>query len=170
MFTVNLASCSGFNPEQQKTLESALAKFQTVMNSDELRDNIINFSCSLGSQFEDNSGLTNQQVFEKLYAAEEVYKAGVDYSADLYLFLVKKRRPWFSLHPAIGFGRPLQKEIYTYTWWFDGIKDYEYAGHIAHEWSHKVGFDHSFNPTPTRDFSVPYAFGNIIEDLAKKIN
>jgi hypothetical protein len=168
MFTVNLSSSSGFSPDQQETLFSALKKFETVMNSDELKNRILNFSNPLGNYFEDNLGLSNQQVFEKIFAGEEVYKIGTDYTADLFLILVPKRKPPFSRNPAIGYGRPKQKEIYTYSWWFNDIADYEYAGHIAHEWSHKIGFDHSFSPTPTRDFSVPYAFGNIVEELAKK--
>lgn len=168
MFKVCLASSSGFNPEQRITLQNALVKFEIVMNSDELRALILNFSCQLGKRFEDNLGLTNQQVFEKLYAGEEVYKTGVDYTADLHLVLAQKRKPFLRKNPAIGFGRPGQKEICTYSWWFNGIEDYEYTGHIAHEWSHKVGFNHSFRATSTRDFSVPYAFGNIVEELAKK--
>ena len=170
MFKVNLSSHIGFNTAQQQIMYGAIKKFEQVMNSDELKNMILNYSCSLGNQFADNQNLSNQQIFEKIFAGEEDYQAGTDYTADLFLVLVPKRKPLFSRNPAIGYGRPKQKEIYTYSWWFNGTQDYEYAGHIAHEWSHKVGFDHSFGPTPTRDFSVPYAFGNIIEKLAKKIN
>jgi len=169
MFSVNLINHAGFSNGQEQKLISALKKFETVMNSDLLKQRILNFSSTLGNRFEDNLGLSNEQVFEKLYAGAEEYSPLADYEADLYLFLVKKRRPLLSRHPAIGYGIPGQKEIYTYTWWFNSAVDYDYAGHIAHEWSHKVGFDHAFNPTSTRNFSVPYAFGNIIEELSKQI-
>jgi hypothetical protein len=167
MFKVKLASSTGFNEAQQKTMESSLKKFETVMNSDELKRKILEFTSPAGSQFEDNLGLNNQQVFEKLYAGEEFYTAGVDYTADLHLVLVKKSKPLFQRYPAIGYGNPGQKEIYTYSRWFRSAKDYEYAGHITHEWSHKVGFDHSFRPTASRDFSVNESY--ILYDLYKRL-
>lgn len=169
MFKVKLVYGSGFDSDQYKKLEKALAKFENVMNSDQLKNKILSFTCSLGNRFEDNLGLNNQQVFEKLYAGKEFYDSEIDYTADLYLYRVKKNKPLIRKNRAIGFGNPGENEIYTYSWWLDDATDSEYAGHIAHEWAHKIGFDHSFNNTNTRDFSVPYAFGNIVEELAKLI-
>jgi hypothetical protein len=39
---------------------------------------------------------------------------------------------------------------------------------VAHEYCHKIGFEHSVQPTPSRPFSVPYGIGNIVEELANK--
>lgn len=169
MFEINIVTCTGFDSTQRKKLDESMRKLKAVMNSTELRDRIINFSCELGKKFEDNQGLTNQLVYERLIAAREEYTANANFVADLLLVLVKKSKPWLRRNPAIGYGNAGDKEIYTYSWWFDSAEDYEYAGHIAHEWSHKVGFDHAFSPTPTRDYSVPYAFGYIVEELAAKI-
>jgi hypothetical protein len=166
MFTVNIQSLLGFNNTQEQFVHKAMKKFETVMNSAILKQRIIDFTCVLGQRFEDNQGLSNQQVYEKLIAAAETYNPSINFQADLFLNLKRKNKPWFSRNPAIGFGSPGTKEITTYTWWFNSATEPEYAGHIAHEWVHKVGFDHEFNPTATRPFSVPYAFGNIIEKLA----
>ncbi|TFF37218.1 hypothetical protein [Mucilaginibacter psychrotolerans] len=170
MFKVNLLSHDGYQFSDLEKLQKALSLFEAAMNTERLKSEIVNFSCVLGNKFEDNQGLSNQQVFEKLYAGEEHYAAGINFTADLILVLVKKRKPpFFILHPAIGFGMPGQKEINTYTWWFYRAELYELAGHFAHEWSHKLGFDHSYNPTPTRDFSVPYAFGYMVAEIAKTL-
>jgi hypothetical protein len=165
MFSVNIQSMSGFNTSQERFARRAMGKFEYVMNSRLLEQRITGFTSILGPRFEDNLGLTNKQVYEKLIAGSETYKPAANFQADLFLVLEEKPMPDFSPYPAIGFGIPGSKEITTYTWWFSIASEAAYAGHIAHEWSHKVGFDHSFDPNPTRQFTVPYAFGSIIEEL-----
>lgn len=169
MFKVTLSSQNGFNSPQQIILKNSLKKFEFVMNSKELKNRIVNFQSPLNNRFEDNLGLSNEQIFERIHTGEEVYEPGRDFEADLYLVLIKKRRPLLARNPAIGYGLPGQKEIYTYSWWFNKAKENDYAGHIAHEWAHKVGFDHSFSPSSTRNYSVPYAFGYMVEELCKTI-
>src|SRR5687767_484852 len=166
MFTVNIVSIKGYTPSQEDFVEEALMKFEKVMNSEELKRRIVNFTCSLGRRFENNEGFSNEAIYDILYASAETYKNEIDNTADLYLELIKKKKPWptvIKTDPPIGFGKPGGKEIYTYSWWFDKATDWEFAGHIAHEWSHKLGFDHAPKPTPTRNYSVPYAFQHIVE-------
>jgi len=165
MFSVIIQSLSGFNDSQEQFVRSAMRKFETAMNSGLLKQRIIGFTNIPGLRFEDNLGFTNQQVYEKLIAGSETYKPEVNFQADLFLVLVEEFIPLFLPYTAIGFGLPGSKEITTGTWWFNRASEARYAGHIAHEWSHKAGFDHSFEPTPTRQFSVPYAFGAIVEEL-----
>ena len=43
------------------------------------------------------------------------------------------------------------------------------AGNIVHEWTHKLGFEHDFNSTARRNYSVPYAVGNIIQELVDSL-
>ena len=170
MFSVNIVSINGYSQHEEKFARAALAKFEMAMNSEDLKNRIINYSCSLGQVFESNAGFSNKAIFDILYASVEVYNDAIDNTADLYLELVQKSRPWPPLlnqHAEIGYGNHKEKEIYTYSWWFNQAKDWEYAGHIAHELSHKIGFDHDPSPTPTRDFSVPYAFQHIVESICK---
>ncbi|MEO5891962.1 MAG: hypothetical protein ABIQ31_17070 [Ferruginibacter sp.] len=165
MFSVKIQSLAGFNSTQEQFVKRAMHKFEAVMNTSLLKERILMFDTITGHGFEDNSGLTNREIYEKLMAGSETYNPEKKFQADLFLILEENHSPFFSLNPAIGFGLPGSKEITTYTWWFDKASEARYAGHIAHEWSHKVGFDHSFEPTSVRQFSVPYAFGNIIEEL-----
>lgn len=139
MFPINLQSLAGFSSEQQKFAGRAMDKFRSAMNSDTLKQKIIGFICSLGHRFENNLGPTNQHVYEKLMTGSETNKAEANFAADLFWVLKKKNKPLFSRNPAIGFGLPGSKEITTYTWWFKNVSESDYAGHIAHEWSHKVG-------------------------------
>ena len=51
---------------------------------------------------------------------------------------------------------------------FDNFTPAEIAGNLAHEWMHKIGFDHDFNSTSRRPYSVPYAVGDLVESLAEQ--
>lgn len=170
MFSVNIISIKGYAQHEEKFARAALSKFERAMNSKELKDSVINYTCPLGKVFESNAGFSNESIYEILYASVEVYHDEIDNTADLYLELVQKKKPYPSFlktPPEIGYGDHKEKEIYTYSWWLNQAKDWEYAGHIAHELSHKLGFDHDPKPTPTRIHSVPYAFQHIIETICK---
>ena len=169
MFHVTVLSSKGFDYNQQKKLDSSIAKFEAVMNTDELKFRVLNFRCPIGERFEKNLGLTNEQVFNKLWAGEESYLPGSNHTADLYLVLKKQWKNPFSKNQPIGYSNLLEKEIYMYSWWFNNAEEYELAGHIAHEWAHKLGFEHTDVPTPLTNCSVPVAFGKIVEELVKGV-
>ena len=40
------------------------------------------------------------------------------------------------------------------------------AANMAHEWVHKIGFGHDYYYTEDRPYSVPYAIGNIVAEVA----
>jgi len=40
------------------------------------------------------------------------------------------------------------------------------AGNLAHEWTHKIGFDHK---SAAEHDSAPYAIGYIVDELAAKV-
>ena len=82
---------------------------------------------------------------------------------DLYLVLLPQVNP-----NVVGYGNPGNKEIYTYRNWFEQFTVAEYAGHITHEWCHKLGFDHSFQHNRKRKYSVPYAIGDLTEGLVEQ--
>lgn len=57
-------------------------------------------------------------------------------------------------------------DIYTYIDAFDRMTVTDLAGHLAHELTHSLGFEHSFNNTPDRKFSVPYMVGDYVSENA----
>ncbi|MFN3753695.1 hypothetical protein [Flavobacterium sp.] len=56
--------------------------------------------------------------------------------------------------------------ITTFRAAFDSMSEEELAAHLTHEWTHTMGFEHSYSNKCDKDrdcLSVPYAIGNIIE-------
>ena len=55
------------------------------------------------------------------------------------------------------------------TKYFDRYTPYQVAGNLTHEWLHKMGFTHDSAATSTRPYSVPYAVGYIVRQLAGEL-
>lgn len=61
-------------------------------------------------------------------------------------------------------------DIFTYGDSYDSMSIAGLTGHIAHELLHQpLGFSHSYEWNKDRDNSVPYLYGNYIENESRKI-
>lgn len=114
--------------------------------------------------FHMSQGLTGFQIYTRLMEGKEMEPEETydDYEADIYLRIDRKNKPG-----VIGYTYPTTKWQWIYqrivdTW---GIEDV--AGNLAHEWCHKMGFEHESNWTEERRYSVPYAVGYWVRDFIK---
>ena len=139
--------------------------FEQAINSKFFKEKILNHTYKNKPRFIYNNGLSNQEIFDKIISGAESLNPDVDYEADLYLNLDKSPRRG----RTIGYTNENTNHIYTYETWFDDKPIYEYSGHIAHEWCHKLGFEHQKNPSKKRQYTVPYAVGNLIREIAASL-
>ena len=167
-FKVQADEINGLTPEREQKMKLAMSIFEKVMNDKDFQNELSSFPYQYDVDTDTNRTLTPQQVAVKLMNGQEFYKKDNDQTANLHWFIKKKNKPLFSRHPAIGYGNEDGIPIYTYTWFFDNSDIADIVGHIAHEWSHKVGFEHQYEPHPRRDNTVPYAFGNLFVKYAAK--
>jgi hypothetical protein len=86
-----------------------------------------------------------------------------DYELDVDLTIYHSR--WSS---TVGYTYPNTVRTWINRKFFSRYGLAEICGNVAHEYCHKIGFEHSFQPTPSRPFSVPYGIGNLVEELAEK--
>ena len=174
MLTVNLIEANGYTDNQLLKIKRTMAIIERVINSMAFKDAILNFvRPSKGKKkrsfsFKKNllfrfRKYSNKKVYAKIMASKQAYGNVKNGTMDLYLTMVPGGDGI-----TIGYGYPKDKEIFTYSEYFDRATDASLANHIVHEWCHKIGFDHAFHPwqDKNRDFSVPYAVGNLIESLA----
>lgn len=106
---------------------------------------------------------SNDTVFNKLISGAETLDNEVDNEADIYVELSYKFT-W----STIGYTYPTTKWQWIYNRYFKGASIPAIAGNLAHEWCHKMGYDHEYKWTELREFSVPYSVGYFVEDYAKK--
>jgi hypothetical protein len=172
MLKVNIASAEGFSNDQLEKVYNAKDLIESVLNSDTFKGAILNFTFKgkktffyrkniLGRWLDDP--YSNEEVYQIIMQSYEKHGDVNQNQMDLYLNLLPTINK-----DVIGYGYPGSKEIYTYRNWFDNFTLAEYCGHITHEWVHKLGFSHAHHHNWKRKFSVPYAIGDIIEELAEQ--
>jgi hypothetical protein len=169
-FKVNALKLDGRNKARESKMRQALTIFEKVMNDTAFQSELQTLVFQFDVEDDPHRNLSNRQIVEKIYAAKEHYKTHENNTADIY-WVAKKRNFFVSAFAGcsvLGYGDEDGDEIFTYPCFLDNNDLPEIAGHIAHEWTHKLGFAQDFDNHPKRDETVSYAFGYLIRKHLKK--
>ena len=171
VFRVNAIEIKGRNVSQTEKMKRAASIFENVLNDAEFQKELETESFKSDRDDDLIPNPTAGRVIEKIYEAGERYKPEPNNAADIYWF-AKKTGFWERVTDrcnTIGFGYPGVKEIYTYTCLLDEKDSMaKLVGHIAHEWSHKLGFVHQAKDHSDIYRTVPYVFGDLVAKHAVK--
>lgn len=161
LFDANV-TLTKFNAVGEEKVMKAISIIKTVIRSKEFRERVLNFSYAGKKAFVDNGGLSNEEIYQKLLDGSEELDPGIDHEMDLDLEL------YYSRKKTVGYTKPDALRIWMNSKFFNVYSPSEVSGNIFHEWVHKLGFNHAFYYSVSRDSSVPYALGYLIEELGKK--
>lgn len=150
----------------ENTAKEAGELFAKVFNMAEFRTSVLDFSWNGKNEFANNNGLSNEEVFNKLFSGEEIADPSQNFTAD---FILQAYSKWWPLGSAVGFTDADAGKIYTKWHFIKNAEIKELAAHYAHEYCHCIGFEHDYDNTPERPFSVPYAIGDIVENIIEKM-
>ena len=162
-FNLNIISIKNYDSYENKAKQAA-ALFIKVFNLPLFRGMVNTFTWNGQNQFANNAGLTNNQIFEKLIAGTSLTSPVANNIADIKLEVYAQL--WWPFGPAIGYSDTENGIIYTKRHFVNSATLPQLAGHYAHEYCHLLGFEHDFNATDQRQFSVPYGIGDIVETMA----
>jgi hypothetical protein len=160
MTKVNIVSKKNFTQEEDTLLNKAVALIEQVINSEAFRKRIIDFSFNGKKKFNFNRGMKNEEIFNLLLSGEERYNNQADTELD-FILEIGDECPQGVVGVTIG-----GKRTKTYRCKLNEMNAAEYAGHLIHEYCHYLGFTHTKNHNATRKYTVPYAIGYIVRDLA----
>lgn len=167
MLKIEVKAMTGYENANATKLMESIAKMEKVINTEDFKNRVRDFTMPNGSKtffFRPwQKKFSNTQVLNLILAATEEYEGGQKGVIDLYLHLEPGGDG-----SVVGYGNEGDKWINTYAHAFADMEQHEVAGHIFHEWLHKIGFVHDFLDLPKRKYSVPYAVGEILEELAEK--
>lgn len=153
---------TGFTGEHLKKMQKAFVLLEHVVNSEEFKQRVLKFKNRNGKvAFASNKGLTNEQIYEVFMEGRETLQPNTPNEMNFYLNLYYSR--WSRV---VGYTTPSTNTININSKYFYGYRPNEVAGNLAHEWTHKLGFDHT---SASQWDSAPYAIGNIVEELAGKL-
>lgn len=152
-----------FEKSDQDKVYKAIEIIKKVVQSEEFKQRIITYTYQGEKQFIDNNGMSNEEILASIFEGREILLPETDHEMDLELELYYKR-----FTSVVGYTTADTLRIWMNTKFFDSYTPLDVAGNIFHEWLHKIGFDHDFNYSESRDHSVPYAIGYLIEELGAK--
>lgn len=153
---------TNFKPEDERKVYQAIDIIKAVISSKEFKDRVLNFEYEGKKQFVDNDGLSNEEIYQKLLNGSESLSPEMDHEMDLELEL------YYSSRNTVGYTYPEEMKIWMNKKFFRVYSPTEVAGNLFHEWTHKLGFHHSFRYNKAREYSVPYGLGYLIRELGRK--
>lgn len=166
-FSVRESQLTTIDTDDREKMLKAMRIFEKVMNDPDFQKELLVQKFLFDLPADPMRHLTTKQIVDTLYSGKEWYDPVVDHTADIYWICNKrKHKPHFS--KAIGYGLPTDSTIHTYIFFVRNASLSDIANNLAHEWSHKLGFDHKFNDHSERDQTVPYLFGDLVEKYAKR--
>lgn len=155
-------SVVGFSGKNLTKMTDAFKILEKVVNSEEFKTRFINFKNTKGQRaFASNLNLSNEKIFEIFMDGKETLQPGTPGEMNFYL---KMYNSWWSR--VIGWTSPTINTININQKYFSPNTVADVAANLAHEWTHKIGFDHK---SAKEHDSVPYAIGYIVGDIAKKM-
>ena len=160
---VSLGKVTGYSTTERAKLEQATELLSKVLNSREFRDGVMNPTSNGKPGFASDSR-TPAEVYATIRAAKENYTDAADGEVDMNLEL--KNFSWFQRN-VVGYTTESSDTLTVNRSFFSSYTPAEVAGNLAHEWLHKLGFEHDFKSTARRPDSVPYELGELVERLAQ---
>ncbi len=161
-FTTNVFTYNGTNLQRAK-IDLAEQKLREVIHSEEFKNRVLNFTYNGTKKFVDNNGLTNSQIYNKILDAAEKLLPVIDNELDLSI------KTYYSSTSTVGYTSSNISYINFNTKYLNTYTVSETAKTMMHEWLHKLGFGHAYYYSTSRNYSVPYGIGKIMQDLAAKI-
>lgn len=160
-FGASIAFINLTNTQQDKMLR-AIEIIKKVVATEEFREKVLNHTYKGVKTYIDNGGYNNSQIYQKILDAAEAltpYKNNyMDAEVELY----------YASTNVIGYTYPNTQRIWINTKYFDVYTPAGIAHNLFHEWMHKLGFGHAQSWSESRDYSVPYALGNLVGEIGKK--
>lgn len=152
-----------FSQEEEAKIQKAVELIKNVIRLKEFKDRVLNYTFEGKKQFFDHGGLSNEEIYQKiLEGAEQMGNKHKNNVMDVELELYTQATS------TIGYTYPNTVRIWMNKKYFNKYTPVNVADNLMHEWMHKIGFTHATTWSESRDHSVPYAIGYLVEELAKK--
>lgn len=159
---VNFIKLNNFTEIEQAKIHKSAKVVTVILNSKEFKERVVNHTYNGKKHFIDTT-LSNEQVYEKVMKGAEMYAPAANGNMDIGLEM------YYQLTTTIGYTTAKSDTIYLNRKYHNKYDEYDEANNIVHEWTHKLGFDHAEKWSESRDHSVPYGVGYIVDELASII-
>ena len=160
-FDTDVATYSMTSTQEAK-IQKAEYKIRKVIGSEAFRSRVLGHTYNGIKQFNNNNGLTNSQIYTKILEGMENYLKTKNNSMDLSI------KVYYENSSTVGYTTTTSSYINMNTKFLNTYTSNQVTRNMTHEWLHKLGFGHAVSYSTSRNYSVPYAIGSIMEELAAK--
>lgn len=152
----------GFTPARIAKVTKAMDAIVAVVKTQEFKEAVLGFKNKNGQlRFNENRGLSNEQLYELLVSGAERLRPVEDQTMDLKLIWYRKR------NETVGFTYASSSKTWINGHFHDRYTIPQMSRNLFHEWTHKMGFSHK-GKRSQRPWTVPYGLGKIVEKLIEK--
>lgn len=152
-----------FTSVQEEKMLKAVERLKLAINSVEFKEKVLNHKVGEEFTFVDNAGLSNEEIYKKIMEGKEDLLPEIDYEMDVDVTM------YYKSSSTVGYTYPDTTRTWVNSRFFNGYSLGEVAGNVSHEWTHKLGFEHSFSNNSKRPYSVPYAVGTIVREIVDQM-
>ena len=151
-----------FPQEEVAKINTAVQLIKKVIASPEFKQRVLSHSYEGEKKYVGNKGMTNEQIYQHILEGSETLIPEKNGKMDVELEL------YHDPSTTIGYTYPNTSRIWINKKYFNKYTPVQVADNLFHEWLHKLGFDHALKYSKSRNYSVPYAIGYLVEELAHK--
>lgn len=159
-FSTNITFVNQTSTQKAK-INKALEIIRLVIATDEFRSKILNHTYGGRKTFVDNGGFTNEQIYQKILDGAERLQSTKDNEMDMEVEM------YTASTNVVGYTYSSSKRVWVNTKYFNQYTAAGVAHNLMHEWLHKLGFGHASSYSTSRDYSVPYAIGDLVGEIGK---
>jgi hypothetical protein len=164
--SVTIQSAKNFNESDMAHLLESRQVLERIVNSEEFKQRVLHFTYGGQETFVQNQGLTNLQIYNLILMGAERLPSLTEPNHVMDLSVQLYTSSYFGRN-VVGYTTPSTSTIYMNTYFYRSATPGDTAANMIHEWMHKIGFDHDYNATARRPYSVPYAIGSLVEELSR---
>lgn len=151
--------------EREEKIYESVELLRKVFASPEFRTRILEHRYKGRKAFAWNRGLSNQEIYQKILSGVEKLDPEKNNAMDVEISLFTDMKS-----NVLGYTKTQTKKIWMNTKYFnEDTTSIELGSHLMHEWLHKLGFGHERKRCEDRKYTVPYAIGYIVKELAEEI-
>jgi hypothetical protein len=161
-FDTNVAITNATDTMRAKIV-NAEELIKRVIATDTFRERVINHTYNGQKTYVDNGGYTNEQIYQKILEGAERLNKVANNAMDIEIEM------YYTFTSTVGYTTSTSPKIYANTKFYNNYTSAQITGNMTHEWLHKLGFSHASSYSTSRDYSVPYAIGTIMREIAVKL-
>lgn len=153
---IAIKSAQGFTTNELRKLQLAIYWSENVMNSLAFQTAVVNYQLPNGSHQFTGVLEANATIFKNIHESSKA----MDFEIQSYSWWNFAKRKEVAHEGPNG---PVFNRKFFSTQTLPSL-----VNTVVHEYCHALGYSHDYYPTDNRPYSVPYAVGAIVEEIARQ--